>query len=121
MYKISERLADRINKANFQIMMKKYGITSGVIFRTRSGNPVDRSNIIWTDMKKLCKCANVNPSKEYPHNLRKLFARTFYSIDKGISRLADTLGCSSMNTTHIYIMTTWVEHRSQIERLRLLI
>lgn len=100
--------------------IKRYGITSGVIFRTRTGRPVNRSNI-WADMKRLCRCANVNPSKVFPHNLRKLFARTFYSIDKDIAKLADILGHSSINTTRIYIMTTGVEHRRQIERLHLLI
>jgi len=99
---------------------KKNGIASGIIFRTRSGKPVNRSNI-WAEMKKLCKVANVNPSKVFPHNLRKLFARTFYGIEKDIAKLADILGHSSIDTTRIYIITTGIEHRRKIERLGLVV
>ena len=95
------------------------GITEGMIFRTRTGRPLDRSNI-WTAMKRLCVKANVNPGKVFPHNLRKLFARTFYSIEKDIAKLADILGHSSINTTRIYIMTTSAEHRRLLERMELL-
>ena len=98
---------------------KKRHIINGIIFLTRSGNPLDRSNI-WSAMKKLCIYAGVSPAKVFPHNLRKLFARTFYSIDKDIAKLADILGHSSINTTRIYIMTTGAEHRRKIERLGLL-
>ena len=94
-------------------------ITEGMIFRTRTGRPLDRSNI-WTAMKRLCVKANVNPGKVFPHNLRKLFARTFYSIEKDIAKLADVLGHSSINTTRIYIMTTGAEHRRLLERMELL-
>lgn len=80
---------------------------------------MNRSNI-WSAMKRLCAKANVNPDKVFPHNLRKLFARTFYSMQKDIAKLADILGHSSINTTRIYIMTTGVEHQKQIERLDLL-
>ena len=90
-----------------------------MIFRTRTGRPLDRSNI-WTAMKRLCARANVNPGKVFPHNLRKLFARTFYSIEKDIAKLADILGHSSINTTRIYIMTTGAEHRRLLERMELL-
>lgn len=99
---------------------KRYGIRSGIIFRTKGGKPVNRSNI-WSDMKKLCKAANVNPAKVFPHNLRKLFACTFYQLEKDIAKLADILGHSSINTTRIYIMTTGREHRRKIERLGLVI
>jgi len=99
---------------------KKKGICSGVIFITRNGNPLDRSNI-WTQMKKLCQAANVRASKVFPHNLRKLFARTFYSIEKDIAKLADILGHSSIDTTRIYIISTGMEHRKKIERLGLVI
>ena len=99
---------------------KRIGIASGQIFVTRTGKPLDRSNI-WTAMKKLCEVAGVQASKVFPHNLRKLFARTFYSIDKDIAKLADILGHSSINTTRIYIMTTGTEHRRKIERLGLII
>lgn len=99
---------------------KKHGITTGAIFVTRTGKPLNRSNI-WSAMKKLCEAAGVKPSKVFPHNLRKLFARTFYGIEKDIAKLADILGHSSINTTRIYIMTTGVEHRRKIERLGLIV
>lgn len=95
-------------------------IRSGIIFITRRGKPLDRSRI-WAQMKRLCKAAGVNPSKVFPHNLRKLFARTFYGIEKDIAKLADILGHSSINTTRIYIMTTGTEHRRKIERLGLVV
>ena len=97
---------------------KKHGITDGAVFVTRNGKPLDRS-FIWAQMKGLCEAAGVNPSKVFPHNLRKLFARTFYGIEKDIAKLADILGHSSIETTRIYIMTTGSEHRRQIERMGL--
>ena len=97
---------------------KQQKIKSGVTFVSRNGNPLDRSNI-WTQMKRLCEKAKVNPSKVFPHNLRKLFARTFYSIEKDIAKLADILGHGSIETTRIYIMTTGNEHRRKIEKLGL--
>lgn len=99
---------------------KDYKIHYGTIFVTRKGNPLDRSNI-WAQMKRLCQAAGVNPSKVFPHNLRKLFARTFYGIEKDIAKLADILGHSSINTTRIYIMTTGTEHRRKIEQLGLVV
>lgn len=99
---------------------RKQKIRSGVIFLTRNGNPLDRKTI-WAQMKGLCKTAGVNPSKVFPHNLRKLFARTFYGIEKDIAKLADILGHSSIETTRIYIMTTGTEHRRKIERLGLVV
>lgn len=99
---------------------KRHGIITGVIFITRTGKPLNRSNI-WSAMKKLCETAGVKPSKVFPHNLRKLFARTFYGIEKDIAKLADILGHSSINTTRIYIMTTGIEHLRKIERLGLVI
>lgn len=95
-------------------------ITEGAIFVGKSGKTLDRSSI-WRQMKQLCKTAGVKESKVFPHNLRKLFARTFYGIEKDIAKLADILGHSSINTTRIYIMTTGVEHRRKIERLGLII
>lgn len=91
-------------------------ITSGIIFRTRNGNPLDRSNI-WTEMKRLCKVARVEAEKAFPHNLRRLFARCFYKLERDIAKLADVLGHSSINTTRIYIMTTGLEHRKLLDRL----
>lgn len=99
---------------------KRRGITTGTIFVTRTGRPLNRSNI-WTAMKKLCEAAGVKSSKVFPHNLRKLFARTFYGMEKDIAKLADILGHSSINTTRIYIMTTGAEHRRKIERLGLVV
>lgn len=96
------------------------GIRSGYIFVTRTGKPISRTNI-WREMKSLCKQANVNSSKVFPHNLRHLFARTFYSIEKDIAKLADILGHSSINTTRIYIITTGNEHRRHMENMRLII
>lgn len=99
---------------------KKRNIQSGVIFVSGNGRPLDRSNI-WAQMKKLCEAAGVNPTKVFPHNLRKLFARTFYGIEKDIAKLADILGHNSIETTRIYIITTGVEHRRKIERLGLVV
>ena len=99
---------------------KRRGIAAGAIFVTRTGKLLNRSNI-WSAMKKLCESAGVKPSKVFPHNLRKLFARTFYGIEKDIAKLADILGHSSINTTRIYIMTTGIEHRRKIERLGLVV
>ena len=98
---------------------REQGIVSGTIFRTRGGRGLDRSNI-WTEMKRLCAEADVDPRKVYPHNLRKLFARSFYDLDKDIAKLADLLGHSSIETTRIYIMTEAKEHLKQLERLKLL-
>ena len=98
----------------------EHKIHSGCIFITRSGRPISRTNI-WRDMKKLCKDADVDPNKVFPHNLRHLFARVFYSIDKDIAKLADILGHSSINTTRIYIISTGTEHRQRMENMRLVI
>ena len=95
-------------------------IRSGAVFITRSGKPMSRSNI-WREMKSLCVQAGVNPDKVFPHNLRHLFARTFYGVEKDIAKLADILGHNSINTTRIYIITTGNEHRKQMENLRLII
>ena len=95
-------------------------IMSGCIFITRSGMPVSRNNI-WRDMKSLCAESGVNPDKVFPHNLRHLFARVFYGIEKDIAKLADILGHSNINTTRIYIVSTGKEHRRYIENMRLII
>ena len=96
------------------------GIKSGMIFVTKSGKPINRTNI-WREMKALCKDANINPQKVFPHNLRHLFARTFYGIEKDIAKLADILGHSSINTTRIYIISTGTEHRKRMENMQLII
>ena len=99
---------------------KRRGIRSGPVFVTRSGRPLDRSNI-WHEMKALCREAGVAEGKVFPHNLRHLFARTFYGLEKDIVRLADILGHSSIDTTRIYTMESGVTHRRQLERMRLVI
>lgn len=99
---------------------KKHNILSGPIFVTSNGNIMSRSNI-WREMKNLCIYAGVNPKKVFPHNLRHLFARVFYSVQKDIAKLADVLGHSSINTTRIYIVTTGDEHRQCMEKLQLII
>ena len=94
-------------------------ITSGPVFVTKTGKPLDRSTL-WKMMKALCESAGVDREKVFPHNLRHLFARTYYSIQKDIVRLADILGHSSVNTTRIYTMETCDVHRRQIQKLGLL-
>ncbi|MBE6912327.1 MAG: integrase [Ruminococcaceae bacterium] len=98
---------------------RKEKVMSGSVFVTRGGKPLDRSNI-WADMKKLCESAKVSKDKVFPHNLRHLFARTYYSLQKDIVRLADILGHSSVNTTRIYTMENGEIHRRQIQNLGLL-
>ena len=95
-------------------------IQSGMIFVTRTGKPISRTNI-WREMKALCVEADVNPQKVFPHNLRHLFARVFYGIEKDIAKLADILGHSSINTTRIYIISTGIEHRRRMENLHLIL
>lgn len=99
---------------------KENHIAKGSIFTTKSGKPLDR-HTIWKMMKSLCDSANVDRNKVFPHNLRHLFARTFYSIEKDIVRLADILGHSSVNTTRIYTMDSWEICHRQVQKLGLLI
>lgn len=98
---------------------KTQNLTSGSVFVTKTGKPLDRSTI-WKMMKALCESAKVSKYKVFPHNLRHLFARTFYTLQKDIVRLADILGHSSVNTTRIYTMETGEIHRRQIQKLGLL-
>ena len=99
---------------------RKQKKTAGAVFTTRTGKPLDRSNI-WRDMKKLCESAGVAPEKVFPHSLRHLFARTFYSLEKDLSRLADILGHSSIVTTRIYTAESGAVHARQMGRLGLVI
>lgn len=105
-------------------MLKTYisqeQIKRGSIFLTKTGNPLDRSNI-WREMKKLCENAGVDSEKVFPHNLRHLFARTYYELEKDISRLADLLGHSSINTTRIYTLESGKQHVKQLERMKLVV
>ncbi len=109
--KLRKRLLDYARRRHIQ---------SGVIFAGKNKKPLDRS-CIWRQMKLLCRAAKVQASKIFPHNLRKLFARTFYTLEKDIAKLADILGHSSINTTRIYIISTGLEHRKKIERLGLIV
>lgn len=99
---------------------RRNGIEEGPVFVTRSGKPICRTNI-WREMKALCAQAAVSPEKVFPHNLRHLFARIFYGINKDIAKLADILGHASIETTRIYIVSTGAEHRRFLERMRLII
>lgn len=99
--------------------LKEQGIAEGSVFQTRTGQPLNRSNI-WRMLKALCGIAGVSKDKVFPHNFRHLFARTFYSIQKDVVRLADILGHSSINTTRIYTMESGAVHRWQIQKLGLL-
>ncbi len=98
---------------------KNRKILTGPVFVGRSGKPLDRSRI-WAMMKGLCSAAGVSEKKVFPHNLRHLFARIFYSMERDIVRLADILGHSSINTTRIYTVETGATHRKQIEKMPLL-
>lgn len=100
--------------------VKKHEISSGNVFSTRNGKPLDRT-YIWREMKKLCALTNIPPEKVFPHNLRALFARTYYELFKDIAKLADMLGHSSIETTRIYIKTPCREHLRQLDRMELLV
>lgn len=99
---------------------KKHHIKSGPIFVTKTGKPLNRSNI-WRMMKNLCEAAGVNPKKVFPHNLRHLFARRFYDFTHDIAKLADVLGHSCIETTRIYIVTTCSAHRKTLDSLGLVL
>ena len=102
--------------------LKKYArtqkIASGEVFLTRSGRGLSRRQI-WAEMKRLCKTAGVEPSKVFPHNLRHLFARSFYKVCRDVVKLADVLGHSSIDTTRIYLISTGAEHAGILNRMRL--
>lgn len=100
--------------------LAKQPYTAGAVFVTRTGRPLDRSNI-WREMKQLCRRAGVEPGKVFPHNLRHLFARTYYTREKDLSRLADLLGHTSVATTRIYTAESGEVHARQLERLDLVL
>lgn len=100
--------------------IRKNGLTGGSVFKTSNGKAVDRSNI-WKEMKLLCDEAGVDREKVFPHNLRHLFAKSFYQIEKDIAKLADVLGHSNIETTRIYIRTSGCEHRRQLEAMGLVL
>ena len=97
---------------------KKQRTASGEVFLTRNGAGLSRKQI-WAEMKSVCEKARVAASKVFPHNLRHLFARTFYKVCRDVARLADVLGHSSIETTRIYLISTGVEHQWQLEQMRL--
>ena len=99
---------------------KNKKIASGEVFLTRSGRSLSRRQI-WAEMKQLCKRAGVESTKVFPHNLRHLFATTFYNACRDIVKLADVLGHSSFETTRIYLITTGAEHARQLEKLHLVL
>ena len=98
---------------------RKNKIASGELFLTRSGHPLSRKQI-WAEMKAICEKADVEPGKVFPHNLRHLFARTFYKVCRDVARLADVLGHSSIETTRIYLISTGVEHAQTLKQMRLI-
>lgn len=112
-------LPDKLRKL-LKSYLQKQKITAGAVFVSKNGKPLDRSNI-WRDMKKLCESAGVEPSKVFPHNLRHLFARTYYSLERDLSRLADILGHSNVTTTRIYTAESGAVHARQIGRLGLVV
>lgn len=97
---------------------KKQKTVSGEIFLSENGTSISRVQV-WREMKRICKAAGVEPSKVFPHNLRHLFATTFYRVTKDIAKLADVLGHSSINTTRVYLLSTDAEHVRCLERMRL--
>ena len=112
-------LPDKLRRA-LRKYVQKQKRTAGAVFVTRSGKALDRSNI-WRDMKALCERAGVDAAKVFPHNLRHLFARTYYSLQKDLSRLADILGHTNINTTRIYTAESGVIHAKQIDGLALVV
>ena len=103
-------------RQSLQAYCERMKITRGPVFVTKSGKPVNRSNI-WKEMRKLCAAAHVKTCKVFPHNFRHLFAVGFYQLEKDLAKLADLLGHASINTTRIYIMESGAEHERQMERL----
>ena len=102
-----------------QKYVRKRKIVSGEIFLTRNGKGLSRRQI-WAEMKSLCEKAGVAPSKVFPHNLRHLFAQTFYRVCRDVAKLADVLGHSSIETTRLYLISTEAEHVRQMERMGLI-
>ena len=102
------------------LYIAKEKISHGIVFCSSSGRPIDRRNI-WRDMKVLCKSSGIPEDKVFPHNLRHLFARTFYSVKKDLSKLADILGHSMIDTTRIYLRTSSREYRKQLDQMNLVL
>lgn len=112
-------LPKKLKKSLFQYC-RQNGILSGPVFITKNGTPVNRCNV-WAEMKALCEAARVSPEKVFPHNLRHLFAVTYYRMQKDIVHLADILGHSNIEYTRIYTFTSEEEHARVLSRMCLLI
>ena len=98
----------------------RHGIVRGSIFITRTGSPLNRCNI-WKMLKQLSVAAGIDPSKVFPHNMRHLFARSFYNIKKDIARLVDVLGHSNIETTRIYVKSSGEEHRKLLDSMKMVV
>jgi site-specific recombinase XerD len=98
--------------------IEKRNISQGCIFRNTKNQPIDRKSI-WRNMKRIAKYARIQESKVFPHNLRHLFAKEFYRKTGDIMKLADILGHSNVNTTRIYIRTTYKEHKRQLDAMNM--
>lgn len=107
-------------REELQLYVFQNQVQCGPVFVTRYGNPLNRSNI-WREMKQLCVAAGVSEQKVFPHNLRHLFARSFYLLDKDIAKLADILGHSSIDTTRIYIISSGEEHQKKLDCMDLVL
>lgn len=118
--KIRQILIPRSLQVKLLHFIRKNGVRRGTVFCTKNGNAIDRTSI-WREMKKLCGQARVKEDKVFPHNLRHLFAKSFYEINKDIAKLADVLGHSNIETTRIYIKSSFVEHRKQLELMDLIL
>ena len=112
---LPQELAERLRR-----YARAQDIQEGPLFRTRTGRPLDRSNI-WHEMKTLCREAGVMPEKVFPHNLRHLFAKCFYEQEKYLAHLADRLGHSSIETTRIYVAVSARAHEQILEKMRLIV
>lgn len=86
------------------------GVKHGAVFVTKKGKPICRSKV-WSEMKALCRVCDVGEKKVFPHNLRHLFATTYYEEERDIVKLADVLGHNNIQTTRIYTRTSGKEHR----------
>lgn len=100
--------------------MRKERITSGPVFCSRYGNPLDRSNVC-REMKNLCEAAGISAQKVFPHNLRHLFARSFYQVEKDLAHLADVMGHSSIETTRIYVTASARDYECTLNRMHLIL
>ena len=107
-------------RKKLSLFIENQGIKEGSVFVTKKGLPVDRTTV-WRAMKSLCREAKVAETKVFPHNLRHLFARVFYSMQKDIVTLADLLGHASINTTRIYTITTGATHKRKMKLMKLIL